>query len=392
MSGHFFVNLHIFKLCGSMKYVLGLKKLPFEQNKKQIIYVEGEYNKNVNHYIQKNYNTITQYFRCNGFEFCYIPYLAKELANSMSMRYYAPFAPNDFKPNTNLTSDALLDFMINRRGKNKIEPALLYYHPNSFQDDYVKANKQFLAITLTPDSGYEKTDNFSVILDEIQRDMSYYDGLQPKSRIVEWNAIEEFLDQLDCERRKKMETFIEMSRELRRDGAERWILATMAYGNDVEVSPIKITKDFRIVLEKINKEVDLDALPKTVFLFYLNHPEGVSTPYLVDYKNELRAIYLKLLGRVKTTEEIEKSIKALTDYSNSNSIYEKINTIKTTFESIMDERIASNYCIIGKRKQPKKIGLSKEQIIWECDMVPATHPVKKTITKVRSTPNKYADY
>lgn len=45
-----------------MYFTLGLKELPFEQAKRQVIYTEGEYNVEVNRFIQKNYDAIRSCF------------------------------------------------------------------------------------------------------------------------------------------------------------------------------------------------------------------------------------------------------------------------------------------------------------------------------------------
>ena len=49
-----------------MFITLGLKKLPFKQDKSQIIYVESKYDEEINRYIQENYDKIRSHFELRG--------------------------------------------------------------------------------------------------------------------------------------------------------------------------------------------------------------------------------------------------------------------------------------------------------------------------------------
>ena len=60
-----------------MKYTLGLKGLPFEPHPKQIIYVENEYDEEINHFIFDHHEDLCNYFKLFGYEFCYLPLLSE---------------------------------------------------------------------------------------------------------------------------------------------------------------------------------------------------------------------------------------------------------------------------------------------------------------------------
>lgn len=257
-----------------MKYLLGLKKLPFEQDEKQIIYVENEYNEEINRYIQTNYERISRKFDSWGYKFCYIPYLGNELAVSDSMYYYAPFASADFKPSLKLSSSFLLDWMVNPQNRGNIKPSLLYYHPKCFQSDFIGAESQFCAITLL-DSNYNASDDFSNLLREIHDDLCNYDSKRIRFHFVPREDVEKFKSSLTEEERKEMELWNSISEKYRRRGVERYLLATMAYGEEDELSPLRVTKDYRIILTKSGKEVKMGYLPKTLYLFYLRRDKDI---------------------------------------------------------------------------------------------------------------------
>ena len=365
-----------------MKFLLGLKKLPFEQNTKEIIYVEGEYDDVVNRYIQRNYEQITKKFDSWGYKFCYLPFLGKELAESESMHYYAPFASDGFMPAADFKSDFLLDWMVNPDNKKSIKPSLLYYHPNCFQSDYEGAESQFRGITLTPDSGYDKTDDLSSLLREIHNDLCNYDWQTPRFHFVSKEEVERFKSGLTEEERKEMRLWESIAEKYRRKGVERYLLATMAYGEDEKLSPLRVTKDYRIILTDTGEEVKMGELPKALYLFYLRRNNSVEFSHLTDYKDELRRIYMKLLGTSIITDGINDSINRLTDYSDNNSIHEKRTYIKRAFRKIMNDHIASNYYLDGEAKGAKGIKISRDLVEIECDLGPLTEPKEIVIQKL----------
>lgn len=134
----------------------------------------------------------------------------------------------------------------------------------------------------------------------------------------------------------------------------------------VELSRLRITKQFKIILVDYDKEIKMGPLPKTVFLFYLRHPEGVRFSYLQDYVKELRHIY----GHVSVNDDLDKmneSINALTNPLN-NSICEKCAAIKKAFVLQVNNEIAQNYYITGMQGGAKGITLDRNLVEWECKL------------------------
>jgi hypothetical protein len=129
----------------------------------------------------------------------------------------------------------------------------------------------------------------------------------------------------------------------------------------VVLSPIIVDLQKRIFLPSFgNIEVKMHALPKTVYLFFLQHPEGVRIKELYQYKKDLLAIY-NLLTNKSENEEIKKAIDDLVDITNP-SINQKCARIREAFRKIMDEHIAKYYYIDGLNGEPKKIALPQNLI------------------------------
>lgn len=131
-----------------------------------------------------------------------------------------------------------------------------------------------------------------------------------------------------------------------------------------EVSRLHITRDYRIYLSDWgNKEVVMAPLPKTVFILFLNHPEGILFKELIDHKEEIRDIYKNITLR-ENIDEIEESIEALVDPMN-NSINEKCSRIRAAFLDVVPPHLATFYHISGKRAEPKKITLDRSLLVIE---------------------------
>lgn len=133
---------------------------------------------------------------------------------------------------------------------------------------------------------------------------------------------------------------------------------------NVKLSRLRITRQFKILLVDYDKEIKLGPLPKTVFLFYLRHPEGVRFTYLQDFADELLHIY----NHVSVSDDPDKmkeSIASLTDPFN-NSICEKCAAIKKAFILQVKDNIAKNYYVSGMQGGEKGIALDRNLVEWEC--------------------------
>ena len=134
----------------------------------------------------------------------------------------------------------------------------------------------------------------------------------------------------------------------------------------VKLSRLRITRQFKILLVDYDKEIKMGPLPKTVFLFYLRHPEGVKFSYLQDHIKELLRIY----GHVSVNDDPKKmreSIASLIDPL-SNSICEKCAAIKKAFVLQVNDSIAKNYYVTGMQGGKKGIALDRNLVEWECEL------------------------
>lgn len=134
----------------------------------------------------------------------------------------------------------------------------------------------------------------------------------------------------------------------------------------VNLSSITITKQYKIILNDYgNMEIKMGPLPKTVFFFYLRHPEGISFTYLQDYRDEFINIYSHITNfddRQKIEDSIDRLINPL-----DNSISEKCSAVKTAFTNILDNQIARYYYIWGSQGEKKFIHIKRNLVKWETE-------------------------
>lgn len=107
----------------------------------------------------------------------------------------------------------------------------------------------------------------------------------------------------------------------------------------------------------------MEPLVKAVYLLFLNHPEGIVFKNLQDHREELASIYAKL----RPMGLSDRTLQSIEDVTNPllNSINEKCARIKKVFLSLMDNSVAEQYYIKGKRGDPKGISLFRNLEVWE---------------------------
>ena len=127
--------------------------------------------------------------------------------------------------------------------------------------------------------------------------------------------------------------------------------------------PLIISRNYRIFLGKERKEVHMEPLVKSLYLLFLQHPEGIIFKDLPDYRQELANIY----NKVRPWGLTDRALQSIEDVTNPmlNSINEKCAKIKKIFETTLDSSIAEKYYIKGTRGEAKKIALPRELVTWE---------------------------
>jgi hypothetical protein len=130
--------------------------------------------------------------------------------------------------------------------------------------------------------------------------------------------------------------------------------------NEEDVSkkliPIFIKKKKKIFLENPNgKEIPLTPLHKSIYVFYLMHPEGVRLKELSNHKTELLHLYRKMSVSDDESKTVS-SINSLVD-AYGNSFNEKKARINNIINGILGNSISPYYRIVGRPGHPFKVDL-----------------------------------
>lgn len=134
----------------------------------------------------------------------------------------------------------------------------------------------------------------------------------------------------------------------------------------VRLSRIKIDERNRIYFPEYSmEEVKMSYLPKTLFIFFLFHPDGYCFRHLCDFKQDLSRIY-QIIAIDKNVDafRIRKSIDNLTEPLN-NRVYEACSIIRRTLSTVVPQEALEHYCIIGKRGEAHRVKLQRSLVCIE---------------------------
>ena len=351
-----------------MYYTLGLTEVPFELEANQIIYIQGRDEEGVESLIMKNYHTIKYNFERQGYDFCYIPYLKRELDRYEILHYNVPYAKSS---TMSLFGDDnfVLNYMVNRERRGEIPPSLLFYIPNYKDDTIPDAVNYLRGITINKssfdgDNGLDKVlQDIIIDIEEKRIPIIHRSDVSESMSLAEDHPIEAD-DDFDIESKLLMREIEERIEKLKQKGVKWSVIKRMVSNYKEELSPLVITRNYKIGLPKYHIEVQMTPLPKAVFLLFLKHPEGIKFSYLPDFRDELLEIYKKVKGPFYNESSARQSIWAVTDPLN-NSINEKCSRIREAFVSQFDDHLARFYYVDGKWGEAKKISLPRNMVIWE---------------------------
>jgi hypothetical protein len=126
-------------------------------------------------------------------------------------------------------------------------------------------------------------------------------------------------------------------------------------------SRLFMDEEFRIYLPNFNNlEIVMTPLPKTLFILFLRHPDGIYLKSLLDYKKELLEIY-KLLSYRETHFDMIESVNRICNPFEG-SINEKLSRIKEAFLKKISMDTAKYYIVAGERGMKKKIEIDRSLI------------------------------
>ena len=335
----------------------------FTLSPNQIVYIESEYNEDVNNFIQKNYIAIYTCFRQAGYEFCYLPFMYRDLCNTEYINYFSPNSTeSDIQQIDNTyTLSKLLNNIT-------VKPTLLYYNERyDWHRPEFPKHKHYRRILINIE---QTSEDFHELLDAIKQDINGDNSNNCSSSGVRYSLISnhEMYDYVqaeypDMETHRLIEEIENRVALLAQKGIGEHILQQIV-AKPAVVSRMIITRDYRIILPDYNNmEINMTPLVKAVYLLFLRYPKGIIFKHLTSYRSELISIYTSIKGQ-PLDEKMKQSIYDATDPT-KNSINEKVARIREAFITRFNERLATNYIINGERGEAKRIPLHREFVEWQ---------------------------
>ena len=139
------------------------------------------------------------------------------------------------------------------------------------------------------------------------------------------------------------------------------MLFSQNFKQNVPLSRLVIVDKKRIFLPDFgNIEIKLRPLEKTLYFFYLKHPEGVGLSFLRGKREEMYEEYGKI-SSLGSLDEMKGRIDDMVDVTKS-SAFEKISKIKSAFVKAIGEELAKNYYIQGGNGEVKKVVLDRSLV------------------------------
>ena len=128
-----------------------------------------------------------------------------------------------------------------------------------------------------------------------------------------------------------------------------------------EPTVVHIGKEYDIRIGGI--ELPLQPLLKTIFIFFLRHPEGICLKDRANYADEISSIYAVISPETSETVREQRMVRLLSPLDNSFS--EKLTNLNKRLEEILGKEQSPLYKVQGSNGHPRKIPLSTIYVEWE---------------------------
>lgn len=348
--------------------------LPFLPSNRQAIYIEGEYDKEINEYILDNHDRIQKEFSKEGLEFCYIPIYAQKKMKEQG-QYINP--ASDISVMTEFSSKNLVTAMFAGDVPRNLKPCVIIYLKNSS----TLTSSRFLVIDFVTE---KQLCEQRIWWKKLLRTRVLPSGFKTVTELMVTRFVYDLMgtsempsyrdyDVDEAESNKTLEDhndiFTEIDeriKQLQEQGVDALILKhilNQIVDKNRTLSRVVITKDLRIMLPDYNDmEIKMEPVNKALFLLYLRHDEGIRIKELIDYRSELESFYTRLSHDDR--EKRRKTLDILLDPT-KNSIHEKISRIRESFVVRFAEDLAEYYFVTGAKGDVKRILLDRSMVTWE---------------------------
>lgn len=148
------------------------------------------------------------------------------------------------------------------------------------------------------------------------------------------------------------------------DQLRRQMLFRQGFRRSSRPGPVVVNRHYQIVFpDQGNLEAKMPCLARTVYLFFLRHPEGVRLAELCDHRDELLAIYERL-SRSGDKEVMRQSIDRLVDFREG-TLNQNLSRIRKSLNDTLGEALAEPYQITGEAGEMYRVQMAPDLIRQE---------------------------
>ncbi len=379
--------------------MIGLDVLPIKMTTRHIIYIENEYDEEINFFIQCHYSEIRNHFKERKYEFCYFPRMTdSELQH---------FLKEDYLPKGNLPlnsialkSTLMYDCLSASDKENLLIPNASLFFCTCNPEGGPYETSIYRMLSLDKGSQWYLKNDFSNLLDNIciylanSPDMPYdseepdymadnteYLASLPEPDVKDYD-IEEVeremaLDMDEGSLRHDISKLREVTEEKIRqmnfmghDSIFRYNLVR-SYDENAKYPMLIVRKDYSFAINDVEYDIILDlkdAIHKTVYLLFLNHPEGIRYEDIAKYREEIVRIYKKYKPSYKGGGAGQNTVDNLIDCEEGypTNLVQKISRLnRAIINAIGNKKIAAGYIIQDIGEGLKGITIANRGgVIW----------------------------
>ena len=322
-----------------------------------VLYVEAEYDADINASIEHDYEAICQQLRALHREFFYLPRVIRDFKSKKTtfrntLSYMEPTLTDEqlnhidrnlpLLNSVSLSKEIFLNYL-NANGLKVNKPAFFMKIENLRPG----LNQDFLIIEIDGEP-----------LHTLERFFQINANILKISPPISNAKDERLISQLTLQSNQTHKD------ELHYTGFHKIILDTLLkYNGSHEVSRLYITNHGDIFLtDRNNTEVKMPSLCKALYIFFLFHQEGVPLNYLNDYNAELYRIY-RQISIYGDDELLKQAIDNLTNFIGS-TMNTNLSRIRKAFRDILGDD-ANVYLINGEKGERKTIHLDRSLVVFE---------------------------
>lgn len=362
--------VEMMRLGDKVNYLVGFPKgVGFTPVKEEVLFLTPEPKPWIEDFLARRAGEIDAMFRELKYRFCYLPDMVRGM-DAERLEYNSPGADAglltgvDVKQRVHEIYRRLFDMALTPIPE---KPMLIRYKwvPSEINEQITAAKQgretnlvfSYRVLPETEDEGV-MMDFFREYIENTGDESVYFSLAKPET---EQDTADFYFAERVTALEEEIRTRVE---ELRKLGVAELVISNLLQAPKPEPSRLTITKDFRLFLTDYgNREVKMTVLPKTLYFFYLNHPEGVLFKELVDYEQELMEYYKLASNRINLLK-MYTSIKDLVDPT-KNSINEKASLVRSAFVREFDVEVVKDYIISSDKDRRKRILIDRKLVVDE---------------------------